>query len=156
LAGSSSSGLSAQHCLAVQLGRRAFIIVGQRHVGRLIGLDGERQADQLRLLRVQAGGFGVEGEQRCLAQLLQPGVETRLVEDGFVLRLDLGRCLTTGSASGGALGRSLAASRCTSATQLLNSISVYSASKASRSGSPQTRASTSTSSSTSHLMVASS
>ena len=79
-----------QHGLAVQLGRRAFIIVGQGHIGCFMWLDGERQANQLRLLGVQAGGLGVEGEQRRLAQLLQPGIETGLVEDGFVLGFSLG------------------------------------------------------------------
>ncbi len=56
-------------------------------------LDGERQADKLRLLRVQAGGLGVESEQWRLAQLLQPEVETGLVENGLVPGLDLGHRL---------------------------------------------------------------
>lgn len=117
-----------------------------------MGRDSERQANQLRLLGVKAGSFGIEGEQRRLAQLFQPGFKTGLVKNGFILRLDLG-CRLFDRRN---VIASLAASRCTSATQLLNSISVYNASNASRSGSPQTNASTSTSSGTSTLMVASS
>ncbi|MNZ86966.1 hypothetical protein D3C78_1058120 [compost metagenome] len=67
-----------------------------------MGLHSERQANQLRLLRIQASGLGVEGEQRRSTQLVQPGVETGLIEDGFVLGLNhfldhLGNYLLTGT-----------------------------------------------------------
>ncbi|MNO98274.1 hypothetical protein D3C76_900150 [compost metagenome] len=80
-----------QHGLAVQLDRGAFVVVGQRYIRRLMRLDRKRQADQLRLLGIEAGGFGVEREQRGLAQLVQPGIETGLVEHRLVLGFDLGR-----------------------------------------------------------------
>ncbi|MNZ48003.1 hypothetical protein D3C78_657360 [compost metagenome] len=38
----------------------------------------------MRLLRVDAGGFGVERKQLGVVQFFQPGIETRLIEDGFV------------------------------------------------------------------------
>jgi hypothetical protein len=50
-------------------------------------LHRERQTHQLRLLRVQAGGFGVKGNQLGVIELLQPYVKPRLIEDGFVLLL---------------------------------------------------------------------
>ncbi|MCY1284699.1 hypothetical protein D9M70_336140 [compost metagenome] len=73
-----------QHGVAVELRRHAHIGVGDRHVGGLAGFDGEGHADHLGLLGVEAGGLGVEGDQFGAAQLVQPGVEARLVEDGLV------------------------------------------------------------------------
>jgi hypothetical protein len=101
----------AQHGVAVQLLGHADVGVGQRDVGRFVGLHGERQADQLRLLRVDAGGFGVEGEQLGVVQFLQPDVETRLIEDGFVrgfegrraLRLARAEQIASGAGSAAAL-----------------------------------------------------
>ena len=82
-----------QNGVAVQLLRHAHIGVGQRDVGRFAGFDRERQTHQLRLLRVQAGGFGVKGNQLGVIELFQPYVKPRLIEDGFVLLLGLGRRL---------------------------------------------------------------
>ncbi len=80
-----------QNGLTVQLGRGAFVVVHQGDVGRFMGLDGEGNPYQLGALRIEAGGFGIEREQRCLAQLLEPGVEAVLVKDGFIAGLDHGR-----------------------------------------------------------------
>ena len=74
----------AQHRVAIQLLRHADVGMGQRDVGRFVGLHRERQAHQLRLLRIDAGGFGVEGNQLGVVQFFQPGIEPRLIEDGFV------------------------------------------------------------------------
>ena len=57
-----------EHALAVQLLGRAGIVVAQRHVGRDAGLDAEGDADDLGLHVVEAGGLGVEGEQRRRAR----------------------------------------------------------------------------------------
>ncbi|MCY1286581.1 hypothetical protein D9M70_355570 [compost metagenome] len=81
-----------EHGVAVELRRYAHIAVGQGHVGGFTGLHGEGHAHHLRLLGVDAGGFGVEGEQRGGFQLFQPGVELRLLQDDLVARLGLGRC----------------------------------------------------------------
>ncbi len=75
-----------QHGVAIQLLRHAHVGMGQRNVGRFAGRDGKRQAHQLCMLSIGAIGFGDEGDQRCLIELVQPGLEALLVEDGFVLR----------------------------------------------------------------------
>ncbi|MND36342.1 hypothetical protein D3C80_269960 [compost metagenome] len=51
-----------QYTVAIQLLGRPHVAVRQRHIGGLMGLHSERQANQLRLLRIQASGLGVEGE----------------------------------------------------------------------------------------------
>ncbi|MCY1350547.1 hypothetical protein D9M69_367830 [compost metagenome] len=79
-----------EHGVAVQLLGHAHVAVGQRHVGGLTGLHREGHSHNLRLLRVDAGGLGVEGEQRRGFQLLQPGIELRLFQYGFVAGLGLG------------------------------------------------------------------
>ena len=57
----------AQHLIAIQLRRRAQIIVGQWHIGGLTGLYRKGNAHHLRLHIIEAGGLGVEGKQlRCL------------------------------------------------------------------------------------------
>ena len=94
--------------------RHADVGVGQRDVGRFVGLYGERQAYQLRLLRIDAGGFGVEGEQLGVVEFFQPDVETRLIEDGFVLRLQTS---AAGASASAALNRSAAGSGSAAAAQ---------------------------------------
>ncbi|MNE06127.1 hypothetical protein D3C80_987080 [compost metagenome] len=59
-----------QHAVAVELLGHAHVGMGQRHISAFMGLDRERHADQLRLLGIEPGGFGVESEQWRLAQLL--------------------------------------------------------------------------------------
>ncbi len=75
----------AQHGVAVELCRHAHVGMRQGHVGGLERRHREGHPDQLGDLRIDAGGLGVEGEQLGGLQLLQPGVEPRLVENGFVL-----------------------------------------------------------------------
>jgi hypothetical protein len=58
--------------------------MGKRQVRRLAFGDGQRDADDARCERVQAGRFGIQGGQRAGADLLQPAFEGRLVEDRFV------------------------------------------------------------------------
>ena len=47
----------------VELVRRAGVVVRERQVGGLAGLDAERDADDLGFHVVEAGGLGVEGEE---------------------------------------------------------------------------------------------
>lgn len=58
----------AQYRIAIQLRRYTHVRMGQRNVGRFIWLDGERNSDQLRLLSIEAGGFGIECNQVGLMQ----------------------------------------------------------------------------------------
>ncbi len=67
--------------------------MAQRHVGGLAGLDGEGNPHQLRLLRVDAGGLGIEGEAIGGLQTGQPRVELGLLQKGVVLRLGLDRAI---------------------------------------------------------------
>ena len=76
-----------QHRIAVQLLRRVGVVMGQRDVRSFISLHREGNANQLRLMGIDPGGFGIEGEQRGVLELLQPDVETCLVEDGLVDRV---------------------------------------------------------------------
>ncbi|MNQ55968.1 hypothetical protein D3C85_700780 [compost metagenome] len=94
-----------QHLVAIELRRHAHIGVGQRDVGGFARRDRERQAHQLRLLRVEAGGFAVEGDQFGLLQLRQPAIELDLLEDRQVARrgrdrVDAGRLRWRRSAGG--------------------------------------------------------
>ena len=70
---SSSSGLSTASASAVghldrhhlageQAGAVAALAVDQRHVAGLVDADGKREAAQLRLHRIEAGGLGVDGD----------------------------------------------------------------------------------------------
>lgn len=80
-----------KHRVTVQLLGNAHVAVGQRHVGGLALLHGEGHPHHLRLLGVDAGGLGIEGDQLGLLQLLQPGVESGLVEHHVVVDLGLDR-----------------------------------------------------------------
>jgi len=53
-----------KHSVPVQLIRGAHVVVGQGYVGGFAGFNGEGHADHLRVDIAQAGGLGVEGEQR--------------------------------------------------------------------------------------------
>ncbi len=75
----------AQHRIAVELSRHAHVGMRQRDIGRFAGLDGEGHADQLGLLGVEAGGSVSKAMQLGAAQLLQPGVELRLLQDALVI-----------------------------------------------------------------------
>ena len=86
-----------QYLLESQLRRHAGIAVGHGQVGGLAVGDGEGQADEAGLHRIEAGGLGVEGDQLGGVELLQPGVEVRPVEDRFVARtVGAGGCCSTG------------------------------------------------------------
>ena len=61
--------------LAVELVGRAGVVVAQRQVGRDAGRHRERDADDLGLHVFEAGGFGVEREQRRGRELRDPRVE---------------------------------------------------------------------------------
>ena len=74
-----------QRMLAIELIRCAGVVVRQRQVGRVMRFDAERDADQLRGHPVEAGGFGVDAHQRRGHQLVQPGIELGIGEDGFVV-----------------------------------------------------------------------
>ena len=73
-----------QHFFALELCRRAGVIVRQRHVGAATHAVGKRHAHDLGLHGIEAGGFGVEGEGLGFLQARQPGIERVLVENGFI------------------------------------------------------------------------
>ncbi len=75
---------AGQDPIAIQLGRSPQIVVSQRQISRLTRLDGKRDTDNLGLHIVEAIGFGVEGKQLGLLQLLQPGFKFRLIEQGLI------------------------------------------------------------------------
>ena len=109
-----------EHCIAIQLLRHAHVGVRQRDIGRFAGLDREGQADQLRLLRIDAGGLAVEGDQLGLLQLLQPGVELRLLQYQLVITVAGWRWL--GGFLNGfpcRLGKQIASRRCSLGRQRL-------------------------------------
>jgi hypothetical protein len=66
-----------EHGVAVQLRRRAGIVVRQRHVGGALRFDRERHADDLRAHRIEAVRFRVERDQVGVAQFRQPVFDAR-------------------------------------------------------------------------------
>ena len=60
---------------SVQLVRRARVVVREREVGGLAGLDAEGDADDFGLHVVEAGRLGVEGEERRFVERVEPCVE---------------------------------------------------------------------------------
>ena len=81
----------AKHGIKLELLRHTHIGMTQRHIGRLARLDGERHADQLGALSIDAGGFGIEGEALGVLQALEPGIELGRIEDRGVLGFGLDR-----------------------------------------------------------------
>ncbi len=81
----------AKHGIQLELLRHTHIGMAQRHIGRLARLDGERHADQLGALSIDAGGFGIEGEALGVLQALEPGIELGRIEDRCVLGFGLDR-----------------------------------------------------------------
>ena len=71
--------------IAIKLLWRAGIVVCQRDIAGLARLHCEAEADDVGQHRVDAGGFGVEGDQFRAAQLVQPGIESGLGGDQLVL-----------------------------------------------------------------------
>ncbi len=83
-----------QHLVARQLVRCPGVIVAERDIACIALGDGKREADNGGAHVIQAVRLGIEGDQVCLADLLQPGIERLPVEHGLVLDflfLD-GRC----------------------------------------------------------------
>ncbi len=76
-----------ERLLAVELVRCAGVIVGERQVGRVAGLDAERHADDLGLHVIEAGRLGVEGEERRLLKPCKPGGKLLLGRDRLVMAL---------------------------------------------------------------------
>jgi hypothetical protein len=58
--------------------------VAQRQVGGLAAFDGEGDADQPRLQRIEVGGLGVERDQRRGIEARQPVLQGGFVEDALV------------------------------------------------------------------------
>jgi len=75
---------AGQHGGAVELVRHAGVAVRERDVDRLAGLDGEGDADDLRLHGVEAGGLGIEGDQLGLFEALEPVAQGPLVQNGAI------------------------------------------------------------------------
>ncbi len=73
-----------EHALAVQLIRRAGVAVREREVGGLARRDRERDADELGFHVVEAGGLGVERDERRACEPLAPALERRFGEHGLV------------------------------------------------------------------------
>ena len=76
-----------------QLGIGCQQLVAHRHIGRLSFTPGQGDADQLGLLRIGAGGLGVEGDQRRGAQGLQQACQGRLAVDDGIRRRFVNRAL---------------------------------------------------------------
>ena len=74
-----------QYLVAIQLMRRAGVIVAQRHIGGFACGDGEGHADETRLHVIQAVGFRIEGDERRGFQFLQPCLEHLLGHDHGVV-----------------------------------------------------------------------
>ena len=60
--------------------------MAERHVAGLARRHRHREADELGLHGIEAGGLGVEGEAAGRARLGDPGFELRQLGDGLVLR----------------------------------------------------------------------
>ncbi len=73
-----------QHRVAVELIGNAHIAVGDRDIGGFVGFDRQRYTDQFGALGVNAGGFGVKGEQLGVLELVEPAIEIGLFGDDLV------------------------------------------------------------------------
>ena len=80
-----------QHCFPVQLFRGAHIIVAKWHVGSLAGLNGKGHTNDIGVHITQAGGLGIKGEQRCLVEAINPGIQLCLIGHYCVCFLFAGR-----------------------------------------------------------------
>ncbi len=81
----------AEHGIQLELLRHAHVGMAQRHVSRLARLDGKGHTDQLGALRIEAGGFGIEGKALGRLQTRQPALEIGLLQQSLVLGLGLDR-----------------------------------------------------------------
>ena len=71
-----------QDFLAIQLLRRTRVVMGQGDIGGLPTRHGNRDAHEPRCHVVQAGRFGVEGEQAGLLQALQIFAQPYILTQG--------------------------------------------------------------------------
>ncbi len=94
-----------EHALAIELRRRAGIVVMQRNVRRRAGLDAERDADDLGAHVVEAGRLGVEREEFRLAQPFEPALEMPPFVDRLVPVLHREGGVRFGNGGRGALRR---------------------------------------------------
>ena len=79
-----------QRGIEIQLLRRTRRTVSQRQIGRLVSRDTEADADDFRLQRVQAGGFGINGSYLGGIQLGQSLIQLCAGENGHILPLGHG------------------------------------------------------------------
>ena len=87
-----------QHLVAIELVRRARIVVCDRYVGGFAGCDCERQADHFGGHVIQARSLGIDSDESCLVDFMQPLVERLPVQHGFVVTVN-GFCDDLGFAS---------------------------------------------------------
>ena len=74
-----------QRLAARDLPGRAFISVGQGHVGRLPGVYGKRHSHQFRLQVIQVGGFRIEGKHLGRGQFFNPAVQVFNAQHGLII-----------------------------------------------------------------------
>ena len=63
----------------------------ERQVSSLAGLDRERHADDARIEWIETGGLRIHGHHRRNQQAGEPGIESRLRQDAFVMTFNPGR-----------------------------------------------------------------
>ena len=80
---------SCENLVTRQLLGRTRIVVSNRNIGRLAGLNGERQADDFGLHVVQARRLGIHGNEICRRDGVEPAIECRPRQDCIVLTLHL-------------------------------------------------------------------
>ena len=73
-----------QYLPAVQLLRRTGVIMRQRHISGFSRLNSKRQPNNFSLHGVQVSGFGVESKNAVLNDFIEPAVQCRLFQQGFV------------------------------------------------------------------------
>ena len=76
-----------EHLIAIELIRRTRVIVRERDVCCLAGLDGQRDTNNFRFHVVEAGRLGVECGEVSSPDRLMPAIERLPVEHGLVLAL---------------------------------------------------------------------
>ena len=88
-------------CEQVATARRAAVAVADRHVAGLVVGHGEREAAEMRLHRIEAGGLGVDRDHAEVARAGDPGVEPVERAHGLVLgTVDRRRARLGGTRSG--------------------------------------------------------
>lgn len=74
-----------QHRGAIELRRRARIIMGERDIGGRARLHRKGDADDFRAHRIDRGGFRIKGDQFCMTELPKPGMESPGIDNQFML-----------------------------------------------------------------------